>query len=225
MKILVLILASDTENIYLEFQSIWRKYMKSHPDIDCYFYKADPTLTTEYKLEEDTLWIRGNESLSTVYEKTMKAFAYFAAKLDRYDFVFRPNLSSFIVFDKYIRHCTTLPKQRTVSAVVGREGDCTYPSGAAFTMSSDLVLALVRDNPPKTIQDDVTIGKWLYTKGIPILNVSRCDYTDGTGIPRYGQINQEDTFHYRVKNANRQLDIAIHNQLYRRFYWDMIKLI
>jgi hypothetical protein len=169
-------------------------------------------------LKGDTLWIRIKESLDTVYEKTLKAFTYFAHTLERYDFVFRPNLSSFVVFDKYITYCRTLPAQGHVSAVIGREGEHTFPSGCGFTMSPDVVLKLIHDKPPPVFLDDVTIGKWLHTRGIPIQSAGRCDYIDGKGVPYYRGTTEESTFHYRVKNPIRGLDIAIHNMLYDKFY-------
>lgn len=219
MKVLVLILASDNDPIYLQFQANWRRYMKSHLDVDCYFYKANPALDTEYKLDGDTLWIRIAESLDTVYEKTLKAFEYFAkTTLNQYDFVFRPNLSSFLVLDKYVQYCRTFPKNKLVAAFVGGEGPNTFPSGCGFTMSSDVVLELVHDKPPPVFLDDITIGRWLYLKRIPMRHVPRCDYVDGSGIPSYRDGNEETTFHYRIKNSDRRMDLEIHERLFHTFY-------
>ena len=214
-KVLMLILASDDSLIYRQLQDIWRAYMKSNSNIDCYFYKGDPTLPTEYKLDDDILWIRIEESLDTVYEKTLKAFQYFSEMLCNYDFVFRPNISSFVVFDKYIDYCNTIPKRNFVSAVVGEYGGYTFPSGSGFTMSTDIVLELVKDNPPAVFVDDVTIGKWLHLKNIPIHSVARCDYTTDSEIPIYRGTN---AFHYRVKNTDRTLDLQIHKHLLKLHY-------
>ena len=214
----MLVLASDTEPIYKEFQTIWKKYMKSNPNIDCYFYKGDPNLETEFKLDNDTLWIKIDESFETIYEKTLRAFEYFSEKLNQYDFIFRTNLSSFIVMDKYVEYCHTLPKQQFVSAVVGNAGYFNFPSGCGFTISTDLVLKLVNDKPLKIVEDDVTIGNWLYMNGIPIQPVSRCDFTNNLGISHFQNKNNSIIFHYRVKNDNRLLDIEIHEKLLLLFY-------
>lgn len=192
--------------------------MKSNPNVDCYFYKGDPTLETEYKLDGDTLWIRIKESLDTVYEKTLKAFEYFANTLNDYDFVFRPNLSSFVAFDKYVQACESFPKRRFVSAFVGYYDNYTFPSGSGFTMTPDVVLELIKDSPPEVEVDDVTIGRWLYQKGIPIQPVPRCDYTNDLGVPKYRNGTADNTFHYRIKNTNRELDLDIHHLLFRTFY-------
>ncbi len=219
VKVLFLILASDNQPVYLEFQRIWRKYMKSRPEIDCYFYKGDPNLETQYKVDGDTLWIRIEESLDTVYEKTLKAFEYFAEKLDQYDFVFRPNLSSFVVFEKYLQHCSTLPRQKAVSSFIGYYENFTFPAGTGFTMSTDVVLELVKEKPPIVFLDDVTIGKWLHSKCIPIFSVPRGDYIYNDGQPHYKGGTMENTFLYRVKNEqNRRLDVEIHERLLNNNY-------
>ena len=109
MKILVLILASDTSSIYLEFQQLWRKYMNNFPEADCFFYKGHPDIEEDAFLGGDTLMIKINENLDTVYEKTLRAFDFFNPKLDSYDFVFRTNLSSFIDIPKLINFAKTLP--------------------------------------------------------------------------------------------------------------------
>jgi hypothetical protein len=192
--------------------------MHSHPNVDCYFYKGNPKLDTEYKLEGDILWIRIKESLDTVYEKTLKAFEYFADQMSNYQYVFRPNISSFVRFDKYIEYCSTLPKQRLVSACVAVYDNFEFPAGAGFTMSTDVVLELVKDKPPSVFVDDVSIGKWLNTKGIPIQPATRCDYTFDNGIPTYHHRDKTTLFHYRIKNLDRKIDIVIHRILLNQFY-------
>jgi hypothetical protein len=221
VKVLVLILASDTDKLYVDFQSIWRKYMHSHPDMDCYFYKANPNLDSEYKLQGDTLWVRAKESRPTIYEKTLKAFEYFAKTIHKYDFVFRPNLSSFVVFDKYLQHCQFFPKTGLVAAYVGHHNiDKTpFPSGSGYTMSSDVVLKLLQERPALyNDEDDLTIGKWLYEKKTPILPVPRCDFDDDSCVPQFRDGTEENTFHYRIRNNTRRLDLEIHKNLLKKFY-------
>lgn len=213
----MLVLASDTDPIYVRFQTSWRRYMRTNPHIDCYFYKGDPTITDDAELREDTLWIKIEDTLDTVYEKTLRAFTYFAGRLGDYDFVYRTNLSSFIDMDAYVRYYSTVPMKRFVSAFVGTYNDITFPSGAGFTMSSDVVADLVRDAPPKVKQDDVTIGNWLMSKDIAICPVGRVEYVHETSS---NNVCASDIglFHYRIKNPNRDVDIDIHNELYRKFY-------
>lgn len=208
MRILVLILASDSSHEYVEFQAIWRMYMNHHPGIDCYFYKGDPTLQTEAILHGDTLTLRIEESLDTVYEKTMQAFRYFEPRLGKYDFVYRTNLSSFVDFEKYLEVCAGLPKTRCCAAFIGYDGDTQFPSGSGFTLSPDLVRRLVLENPPKVVQDDVTLGHVLHRWGIPIHGVNRVDYLDDqTGFLYW--FPEMPAFHYRVKSDDRKHDVRV----------------
>lgn len=214
----MLVLASDTDPLYVQFQTSWRRYMNVNPHIDCYFYKGDPDMTDDAELRDETLWIKVEDTLDTVYEKTLRAFTYFADRLDAYDFVYRTNLSSFIDMDAYVRYCSTAPTKRFVSAYVGVHNGFTFPSGAGFTMSSDVVAEFVQDAPPKLIQDDVTIGKWLTTKSIPICHVGRVEYVYEMSANNVHVNDTRELFHYRIKNPYRHVDIDIHNELYRRLY-------
>lgn len=217
VRVLVLILASDDMAIYRELQSIWRKYMKSNPYIDCYFYKGDPNLEVNAKLDNDTLWIKIQEHYCNIYEKTLRAFEFFSDKFERYDFIYRTNLSSFLVFDEYIKYCSSIPRNNFVSAIIGNYEDFTFPSGCGFTITPDLVLELLKENPQMVLIDDVSIGHWLSTRQIKIHPVRRVDFTnDTTSLLEYVPI--KDVFHYRVKNNDRRLDLFIHSQLLRKYY-------
>jgi hypothetical protein len=83
--------------------------MNSSPHIDCYFIKGRSEQTKEYALEGDSLYIKVRENNCDgdpcIWEKTIASFKYFKPTLDRYNFVYRTNLSSFIRFDKYLEAC------------------------------------------------------------------------------------------------------------------------
>jgi len=222
-KILMLILASDTDPIYIEFQKIWRKYMNSNPNIDSYFYKADPTLKEEALLvDKNTLLVKCEESFNTCYEKTLKAFEYFSPQFSKYDYILRPNLSSFIVFDHYLEFCKMLPKVNGCSAVIGTHTTIQFPSGAAFTLTPDLVMRLLQERPPYVVQDDVSIGNALKLWNIHILPAPRTDISYDKDIEYIDSIisNDKTIFHYRVKrlSGNRNIDVDILNKLVDKYY-------
>jgi len=222
-KILMLILASDTDPIYIEFQKIWCKYMNSNPNIDSYFYKADPTLKEEALLvDKNTLLVKCEESFNTCYEKTLKAFEYFSPQFSKYDYIIRPNLSSFIVFDHYLEFCKKVPKVNGCSAVIGIEKTIQYPSGSAFTITPDLVMRLLEERSPYVIQDDVSIGNALKTWNIPILPAPRTDILYDNDMQYIDSIssNDKNVFHYRVKrlSGNRNIDVDILNKLVDKYY-------
>jgi hypothetical protein len=101
VKILVLILASDNKNIYIEFQKLWREYINMNTNIhfDCYFYKGKPRQSEKAILiDKNTLSLKIRENMKTIWDKTLMALDYFSDDFNsgKYDFVFRTNLSSFL---------------------------------------------------------------------------------------------------------------------------------
>lgn len=201
MRVLVLVLASDTEPVYREHQRLWRTYMQSNPSVDCYFYKGNPALESEAELRGDTLFLRIEDTLDTVYEKTLRAFAFFRPRLSEYAYVFRTNLSSVVIFDRYLEYCKTLPRTQFCSARVGDESTCLFPSGSGFTLTPDLVCRLVDEQPPLHIQDDVSIGRALKDWGIPITPAPRVDlFTPDCVDVLNGRI-PSFVFHFRVRQV------------------------
>jgi len=239
MKVLLLILASDTAPEYLQFQRLWRLYMKSNPNVHCYFYKGHPDLTRPAFLEDDTLWIRINESLETVYEKTLRAFEYFLPVLKDYNYVFRSNLSTVVAFPQMLDYCASLPRTKCCAAVIGGiprdEEDrnslshgFSFPGGNGFLLSPDLVRRLVEEKEPLVVQDDVTIGVALRKWDIPIQEFARPDYMNdatwylnGTHLlePKDWNLNPKKLlFSYRLKTDDRSKDVEMMRNLIRRFY-------
>lgn len=206
-RVLVLVLASDTQPIYLEHQRLWRTYMRRNPNVDCYFYKGDPTLESEAELKGDTLFLRIEDTLQTVHEKTLMAFKYFLPQLSQYKCVFRTNLSSVVVFDRYLEYCKTIPSEGFCSAFtgVGVENDERYefPGGAGYTLTSDLVRRYVEEWPPVLHQDDLTLGYVLHRWGIPITQAPRADIlSEFYETSLRGRI-PSTYFHFRVKQLTR----------------------
>ena len=99
MKVLFLILASDSP-IYSTLQNVWRAYISSRPEtIEAYFYKANPSLKTDYEFDGDTLWVKCPENLNSVARKLKAALKVFESRLDEFDYICRPNLSSFFIIE------------------------------------------------------------------------------------------------------------------------------
>jgi len=218
MRILTLVLSSDNGEPYSSFEKQIRRYSKSHTNIDYYFYKGHNGPT---QLIGDTLYLNCDDSLKGIYRKTILAFRYFEPMLDNYDFVFRPNLSSFIVLNRYYTVMKVLPKIEMCAAVIGEDSGISFPSGAAFTMSIDLVKRLCKEdteNPPFSQEnDDLNIGFHLKNYEIPIIPVQRADVEDGkTAIEIWKEF--PSAFHFRVKTSDRIKDIELINRLYSLAY-------
>lgn len=223
----MLILAS---NGYDKFIHVWRTYMKSHPLIDCYFYRGDPDMEEDAKLVDDTIYVKVNDTLESVYEKLMLTLKFLEPRFHRYDFLYRTNLSSCIDFNTFVHFCMLLPTTNVCAAVIGEREGIAFPSGAGFTLSMDLVKRLVKENPPPFYLDDVTIGKAISSWNVLWIQVNRIDYV-GNGVWRYEhQPNPNELiFHYRVKTEDRDEDcVVLENKLhqilsYRVYHGDAVE--
>jgi len=134
MRILVLVIASDSPAHYVEMQKVWiRRCMTSghvrststNSDIvDVWFVKAKPARlwvgdiandgplsdTVEFDRDAMTIYVKGEETyIPGILNKTIGAIR--AIGLD-YDFVWRTNLSSVLDFDGLIRYCNSVVEQR-----------------------------------------------------------------------------------------------------------------
>ncbi len=239
MKILCLILASDTSPEYIRFQGLWRKFMHLRREVDCYFYKGHPDLTQPTFLEDKTLWIKVNENLGTVYEKTLRAFEHFLPELHKYDYVYRSNLSTFVSFQHMLEFCADLPRTNCCAAVAGgipRETEdrfslkhgLSFPGGNGFILSPDLVRRIVDEKPPLIEQDDVTIGAALRNWSIPIVEFARPDYRDEgswyINNPQFLKPNEWNLrpkkmmFTYRLKSFDRMRDAMTMEDFIRNVY-------
>ena len=232
-RVLMLILANDDGGLYSALQESWKRYMNSSPYIDAYFIKGRLEQTDEYSLEDNTLYIKTREGYANndaLFVKTILAFKYFMPVLDKYTFVFRTNLSSFIRFDKYLEICETLPHTELCMGLKLTAYGVDYPSGCGFTLSTDLVKRFVKEPPEHYVIDDVTIGTGLAKWGIPILNVNinaiqpaDTYVNDTTSEDAFNRmlINPGDAFHYRIRtgwNGRLNRDTEMHRVLFNRFY-------
>jgi hypothetical protein len=223
-KILMLVLASDTDPIYCELQDLWRQYMNTNPHVECIFYKADPTLCEEARmLDSNTLVVQCEEHIDKVFEKTLKAFRFFESKLDTYDFLFRTNLSSFVILDRYVERCKQYPRTGLCAAKIGYgEKDLPFPSGAGFTLTPDIVKRLLTTPVEYDTQDDVTIGRALQSWSIPIHNENRFDILPNIHLHQLYEYASKNPafFHVRTKTGwgDRRLELDIYRQLIYMFY-------
>jgi hypothetical protein len=202
MKILVLILASEG---YEAFEKSWRGHLSTAESCTCFFYKSDPNQTDLFVMKGDTLFIKLAETLENVWQKTLLAFQYFEPQLHEYDFVLRPNMSTVVLFDRYLATARLFPKTECCAAYVGWRNHLPFPAGNAITLSPDLVRRIVRDPPPCFVMDDVTIGMEMIKYGIQLIHLPRIDNPDRVFCPL-------DCHQIRLKTENRIHDAALHHR-------------
>lgn len=221
---LFLILASDG-GVYTPLQRVWRTYIHSYwPQVQAFFYKANPALKEEYEFTGDTLWVRCPEGLTHVARKFQFALKAVEDRLDEFDFICRPNLSSFFVMDRYLAALESLPRS---AACIAKEHlrPAVFPTGAGFTITPDVARRIIAGPFPQLVHggDDVAVGAVLKELGIKITDVPRVDITSPAHHDqRLEMVFQTPTiFHIRVKHetADRAAkDLAVHQRLLDHFY-------
>jgi len=218
MKVLVLILASDSDH-YNKFELLWRKYMKLDNDFECYFIKADPNIEENVVLKDDILYIKTLELYENIFHKTQQAFQYFDKRLNEFDYIFRTNLSSCIIFSKYKKWLNTLPKDNVYNGSILWAGPYIYASGCGFTCSPDIIKIFNNTNINQIYLDDVTFGKICMDNNIKVSSAP---------LNMINLINLEEelqwfnsydcSFHFRLKSDKRENDIQLYQILLGLYY-------
>jgi Rps23 Pro-64 3,4-dihydroxylase Tpa1-like proline 4-hydroxylase len=241
-KVLMLILANDggKDNIYTKLQEVKRMYIHSKSNIEAYFYKADPTLEKDYKISGDTIYVKTEEKYPELWKKFWLVLKAFEHRFDEFDYICRPNLSTFIILDNYLEHLETLPKTNCCSGVIHYGGQpIPFPAGYLFTLSPDVAKKLIYNNdiiPNNEGIDDRCIGFILDKLGIPIISNNYVDISN-TSIDYNSiveKINKDKLYivrirHFLESHSNKfgidipdrlQNDMFFHDKLLKEFYSD-----
>jgi hypothetical protein len=193
MKVLMLVISSQTQPVYRHHKAIWETYMKSHPDIECYFIEFNPSILSPL-LTSNTLFLRGRETYQGILDKTFRALDYFTRR-KHYDYVIRTNLSSVWIFPKLMRFLETAPRTGLYGGSIGNNQPWPYISGAGITFSWDIVQTLLQNRHlayANNFIDDVDIGLACLQLGIPTTPIPRIDIQSEEDMYKEG-------FQYRVR--------------------------
>ena len=226
IKILVLIIASDDKPVYIELQKIWRSYMHNDPEhVEVYFMKCNPHLSSEYVIDGDIIWCRSPENMIPgLTNKTIISMEAFLPRIKtEFDYVLRPNLSSFYVFPRLLNFLKNCP--RTNFYCGSNIGDPTIGSGCGFLLSCDLVEMMVINKNfflnNMNHFDDVLIGIFLIGRGIRLIPHERIEFYNLNQWHKGKDSIPADAFHFRIKNPEHLRlvdDIYIQTQLLNMFY-------
>jgi hypothetical protein len=197
MKVLMLIISSNTFPVYAHHREIWRRYMKSHPQVDCYFIEYSP-MTFVPRLAEDTLVLRGKEGYGTILAKTIDALAYLLPR-KAYTHVVRTNLSCVWDFHNLLAFLGTLPTTRLYGGIPLKKGGA---SGAGILFSRDTAELLVTYRKHVLslgVIDDDDIGTFMQQVGIPLTITKRVDFLSMEHYTAHHDKIPPGSFQYRVR--------------------------
>ena len=218
MKILVLIISSNGFP-YDEYKQLWREYMNLDDEIDSYFIESKDVETS--CIEDDIIYIKGVESYEKIFYKTQEALKLFDLKT--YDYIFRTNLSSFIVFSKYKQWLKTLSKENVYNGSICWYTRYIYASGCGFTITPDVAQMIIDYDEESQLSkfiDDVTIGKICMMNNVKITSAPLNCIFPNTFQYETNQFDEyECAFHFRTKmGGDRKEDVKLFKELLEMYY-------
>jgi len=225
MKIIVLILANDS-GIYLECQKLWRSYMNAHPNIKSYFIKFNPNLKTNILIDNDTIFIKGSESIVPgCLNKTIESMKYLLN--EDFNFIFRTNMSSVVDFNKLYNLLKYYDKD--YSGVIGNyNNNIRFASGAGILLSKHMCNFLVNNCRILNYDliDDVSIGELAQNNNITIYPLTRFEaYNYEIDISQINEEKIQDYYHFRCKsNINTSNTIILMDKIINMIYFTGQKL-
>jgi len=200
MKLIILILANDSD-IYLKCQKLWQIYMNTNLNIKSYFIKYKVGLCEDVILENDTIFINGNDSLIPgCLVKTIKSIE-FLLKTQEFDFIFRTNMSSVVDLNKLTSLLNNY--KNDYSGVIGYYNNIKFASGAGMLFSKKLCKYLIinKANLDYNFLDDVAIGLFLQLVNININPLTRFEtYNYENNMQLISKEMIKDYYHFRCKS-------------------------
>jgi hypothetical protein len=179
--------------------------MHSHPAFDCFFVAANPELDKPVKMQGDVIYVRGNEGLLNILNKTLVALDYLLNCLrGKYDFIIRTNVSTIVNFKVLDAHLQTLPKSNIYTAGYVNQlrwldppsgitshqyYGLDFASGTSIIITPDIVQHMLNNasNINHNIVDDVSIAIYV-SEYFPRSHKAMRKYN--TSILFYGNLRQ-----------------------------------
>ena len=236
----MLILANNggKDNLYDKLIDIKRKYVHSSPFIESYFYICDEKLENEFKIVDDIVYVKSKENYPYLWEKLYLALKAFENRLDEFDFICRPNLSSFIIIDRYLNYVKNLPKSRYCGGLKFYGGQpIPFPSGYCFTITPDIAKYIILNKyiiPNNQGIDDRCVGQVLQIMNIDIIpfdylaieypwvyenNTIECALEKETCfLIRIRHLLNENTLFGTDVDDRVEKDLSMHYKLLKKFY-------
>jgi len=240
MKILILFIYSSTP-IYDKMLNIQRKYIHNFKDFaDCYFIQMRETQDEETVIEEDIVYVKGQETYLNILHKTIVALELlFKIK---YEFFIRSNISTIIDIPKLLNYLDDVPTENIYTGIrfltlnwIDKRGGIidnslfgtSFIGGRSIILSNDVLYSLLRNKDllRNDIVDDVSIGLFI-TRYLPeAFENGRKYLTDGytCNINKLNELievckNNKIIFYRNKDDLDRNNDIIIMKLIYEIIY-------
>ena len=158
MRVAVLIISSDEKERWILEKSIWKQYMNSHKEVDCFFLETDLSIPSKsVKVSDNHIQVGCEDGiLKGIFRKTILALQYLDNK---YDFYIRTNLSTFWRFNLLLPLLNNIDSK---GIFYGGWAWKDYISGFAIILNKKACSLLVKEGMKhydEAGRDDVLIGK------------------------------------------------------------------
>lgn len=189
MKLLILVLSYNDDGVFTEFmrtqQNTWGK--SHHSNINVIYYYGNDGLFWNVQHELKVKCTDDYDMMHWKFKLALDAIDY-----HKYDFIFRTNSCSYIVKERILKVCESLPKTNCYTGY----HNGSYISGAGIFFTPD-VLDILKDEltPTPHGAEDVLIGSILDGRVPMIADNTRTDATvEG--------FNTFEGYHFRAKTSN-----------------------
>jgi hypothetical protein len=221
-NIIILIIDSDCCKEHVEMRDIWKKYMNTHPYIKSFFIRNNPNIGCDVLINEEsnTIFVNGFENyVPGIFNKTVESIRYCLNNFN-FDYIFRTNLSSFLILDKlYNFICSN--NYINYGGAVGFHNNISFASGCGLFLSKNACDFLVKYDKSNIYQypDDVLIG-FILTQKYKLDAVVRIEIgASGRLDSPYLTHAEINAFHYRcnIELGHHLYTVEIMNTLYNLF--------
>jgi hypothetical protein len=144
---------------------VQRKYLHNYKDVDSYFIESSNIYNEEIYIENDIMYVRGEEAHCTILNKSLKAMKFFKENNKEYDFTIRTNISTIFNIPKLIN---LLNEYRDIEYLYGGDiaglyrNNCPirFALGTCIILSKKLSDFMIEniDLFNHNIEDDISYG-------------------------------------------------------------------
>ena len=224
-KIINLILYSEDVHEYIEMRNILSNYLREK-GIKYYFYTYKPELETDFLLDDDILYIKGEETfIPGILDKTIKALEYIN-EFD-YDYIIRSNISTIVNFGilkYYLRDLDYSGALYYSGSFVDTKSGLNeeqnqkyesygFASGTCIILSKKSVNCIIKNQNELReygIIDDVAIGVLLESKAKEYELISK-KFGNKLLFCKEDNYTNKNYISYRIKSENRRSDCEMMN--------------
>jgi hypothetical protein len=223
MKILILFIYSEN-NIYNKMMNLQRKYIHKFNEVVSYFVQMRENQLSEIEIENDVIFVKGEETYLNILYKTVKSIEYLFEKKN-YDFLIRTNISTIINIPKLINYLTYInPKEHIYTGgsffwdlqwIDNKSGvtDKTFwgtrfIGGTSITFSAETIKNILnnKNNLIYDIIDDVSFGIYI-KKYLPI-------------AIQNGEKNLSQIYYTNIEKKEQLINCYMNYEFYRNWHCD-----